>query len=254
LSSTLLVCAGCGNGLRASANFCARCGLAIGEAQSDLVQEAPRAPSEAGWHEVRPALQLFFALLTVSFAGMIAYKVGSSPWIDVAMMVADAALVLGFAFRDRRSLRAPLAGFGARPPLAKTALVLTGTALIVTGYFALLAQLGVPMLEQADEMSKAGWPLWTAYVSVAVYPAIFEELAFRGIILQRLQKVMATREAWLVQAGMFSVLHLLPMIFPSHFLLGLAFGWLRLNSGSLYPGMIAHATWNAYVVLGELSL
>jgi membrane protease YdiL (CAAX protease family) len=162
--------------------------------------------------------------------------------------------VLGFAFRDRRSLRAPLAGFGARPPLAKTALVLTGTALIVTGYFALLAQLDVPMLEQADEMSKAGWPLWTAYVSVAVYPAIFEELAFRGIILQRLQKVMATREAWFVQAGMFSVLHLLPMIFPSHFLLGLAFGWLRLSSGSLYPGMIAHATWNAYVVLGELSL
>lgn len=42
------------------------------------------------------------------------------------------------------------------------------------------------------------------------------------------------------------------MNFHSHFLLGLWFGWLRLRTGSLYPGMLAPALWNAGVLAREL--
>jgi uncharacterized protein len=34
--------------------------------------------------------------------------------------------------------------------------------------------------------------------------------------------------------------------------MGLCFGYMRVRSKSLYPGMILHATWNAYVLCGEL--
>lgn len=51
---------------------------------------------------------------------------------------------------------------------------------------------------------------------------------------------------------MFSILHLSPIIFPSHFLMGLALGFLRMRSKSLYPGMLLHGGWNAWVVSQEL--
>jgi membrane protease YdiL (CAAX protease family) len=34
--------------------------------------------------------------------------------------------------------------------------------------------------------------------------------------------------------------------------MGLIFGWLRMRTGSLIPGMILHAAWNAANILLEL--
>jgi membrane protease YdiL (CAAX protease family) len=47
-------------------------------------------------------------------------------------------------------------------------------------------------------------------------------------------------------------MHLNPVIFPTHFVMGLIFGWLRMRTGSLLPGMILHASWNAAIILLEL--
>jgi membrane protease YdiL (CAAX protease family) len=88
---------------------------------------------------------------------------------------------------------------------------------------------------------------------VSVVPAIIEELAFRGVIQSSLEKVFDARDAWIIQAALFSVLHLLPINFPSHFLMGLCFGYARNRTRSLYPGMLMHASWNAFVVLRELN-
>jgi membrane protease YdiL (CAAX protease family) len=249
------LCNACGSVLRSSSAFCASCGLRVGESPpaSAAAGSLPSVDDQAGWRALRPALQLFGAMLAVSFAGMIAYKFSTSPWIDVSMCSVDAVLISAFAFHERAALRSAL-GLVERPlPLLKTPLVLATSILLVSGYFALLERLGVPFVRYTDEMLEAGWPVWTAYLAVSIYPAVFEELAFRGIILRRLQQALGATEAWLVQAAMFSVLHLLPFIFPSHFVLGLVFGWLRLKSGSLYPGMIAHALWNAWVLWRELS-
>jgi membrane protease YdiL (CAAX protease family) len=34
--------------------------------------------------------------------------------------------------------------------------------------------------------------------------------------------------------------------------MGLVFGWLRVKSGSVYPGMLVHAAWNSWVIWSEL--
>ena len=100
---------------------------------------------------------------------------------------------------------------------------------------------------------QAGWPAWTGFVLVSVMPAIFEELAFRGVIQSSLERVFNARDAWLIQAALFSLLHLSPLVFPSHFAMGLAFGWIRMRSRSLYPAMLLHGAWNALVVFQELA-
>src|SRR6185503_5812203 len=94
--------------------------------------------------------------------------------------------------------------------------------------------------------------LWAMVLLTSVMPAIFEELAFRGVIQSSLERIFNARDAWLIQAALFSVLHLSPLAFPSHFLMGLVFGYMRMRSRSLYPGMLLHASWNALVVFQEL--
>lgn len=42
-----------------------------------------------------------------------------------------------------------------------------------------------------------------------------------------------------------------PAVLPSHFLMGLALGWLRLRTASLVPSMLVHAAWNLTVLLQE---
>ena len=63
---------------------------------------------------------------------------------------------------------------------------------------------------------------------------------------------MRLTETLIVQATMFSVLHMDPAIFASHFFFGLVVGWLRRFTRSLCPGMLVHAAWNAAIVGLEL--
>jgi membrane protease YdiL (CAAX protease family) len=123
---------------------------------------------------------------------------------------------------------------------------------LMAGYFWVLEHMGVPIWSATETFDNAGWPVWSMLLLISLMPAFFEELAFRGAIQSSLERVFNTRDAWLIQAALFSVLHLSPLMFPSHFLMGLCFGLLRRRTRSVYPGMAVHAAWNAYIVLGEL--
>src|SRR5579859_7343479 len=85
---------------------------------------------------------------------------------------------------------------------------------------------------------KAGWPLWAILGTISVEPGVFEEIAFRGIIQTKLSRILSVKEALIIQAALFSILHLNPMIFVSHFVMGLLLGWVRLRSGHVYYGML----------------
>ena len=87
---------------------------------------------------------------------------------------------------------------------------------------------------------------------VAVLPGVFEEIVFRGYVMARLEELLSPRETLVVQAALFSVLHLGVAIFPSHFGIGILLGLVRRRTGSLYPGMAVHVSWNALVVWSEL--
>jgi membrane protease YdiL (CAAX protease family) len=83
-------------------------------------------------------------------------------------------------------------------------------------------------------------------LSVAALPAIFEELAFRGVLQPLLIK--ATGKAWVgiaIASVLFSAIHFQFYGFLPRVLLGLLFGWLAYRSGSILPGIVAHFFNNA---------
>jgi membrane protease YdiL (CAAX protease family) len=94
----------------------------------------------------------------------------------------------------------------------------------------------------------AGYGWAGAALATVMFPAVFEELAFRGLIVPRLARVMSGGETAVVSGAMFAVLHLdagrVPFLLP----MGIALAVLRRRSGSLWPCVLMHLSHNAAVL------
>jgi len=249
-------CPECGGLIRAGARFCSGCGHGVGA--TAVVPAGARRPLPEGrfvanWNDLKRTVWLFGLLLLSSLVFGFVFRVNTSPWTDAVFSAVDAAIVLVFVGGRHREL---LPFLTVPHPSPRTALGLGGVSLlflgVMTGYFSLLERMGVPVAHLSETYVSEGWPVWSMFLLVCAMPAVFEELAFRGVIQSTLERVLGRREAWLIQAALFSVLHLTPLVFPSHFVMGLCFGYLRTRSRSLYPGMLLHAAWNALVLFKEL--
>ncbi len=97
--------------------------------------------------------------------------------------------------------------------------------------------------------------------AIALAPAICEEILFRGLLTPVLRRAVGTTVAIAVSAALFGLIHVDSMPngaaaptlvyyrVPFAFVLGLLLGKLRLDTGSLWPPIIAHATLNATTFL-----
>ncbi len=173
--------------------------------------------------------------------------------IWVAQII-SALVILIFWIKSRQELN-PLvcrSGFKGIFTILEIIAVILFIYIFMWFYLKLASFIGIKNILYLTDFKKHNWPLWSAFILISICPGIFEELAFRGFIMTRLEKVGSTTEALIIQAAMFSILHMLPTIFISHFIIGLTLGVVRVRSKSLYPGMIIHAAWNAIVLLEEL--
>ncbi len=87
--------------------------------------------------------------------------------------------------------------------------------------------------------------LGTTLLLLAVLPAVCEEVAFRGYILTGLERGGSPTFAVAASALMFGMMHLILQQSLAASILGLILGLIALRSGSLFPGMLFHATNNA---------
>ena len=92
--------------------------------------------------------------------------------------------------------------------------------------------------------------LIVALIVIAVLPAIGEELVFRGLIQNELNRwTKNIHVAIWISAVLFSAFHLQFFGFVPRLLLGALFGYLYVWSGNLMMAMLAHFTNNAIAVL-----
>lgn len=93
--------------------------------------------------------------------------------------------------------------------------------------------------------------------AIAVAPAVCEEILFRGLLTPVLRRAAGYYVAIVVSAALFSAIHVDALRdgtsvyyrVPFAFILGMLLAKLRLDTGSLWPSMIAHATLNATTFL-----
>ena len=120
---------------------------------------------------------------------------------------------------------------------------------VTTGVFR-LADLIFPvpqrMLEQfGKEIMPKDVPLWQLILFIAILPAICEEIAFRGTLLYGLRRKLRPVGLVLTVGIIFGLFHVaLFRILPTAFL-GVILTTMALLTGSIFPGMVAHAANNA---------
>ena len=116
--------------------------------------------------------------------------------------------------------------------------------------------LGAEQMERARGILEA-WkdvPYVIRVMSIAIVPAIFEELCFRGFLLGSLRRRTSPWLAILISAAAFGFFHILvggtlaiERLAPST-LLGIVLGWIAIRTGSVFPGMAFHILNNAAIV------
>ena len=88
---------------------------------------------------------------------------------------------------------------------------------------------------------------WAAFLCV-LGPAVFGELAFRGLLLGRLREVVGAGAGALVSALAFGLAQGIGASLPAAVVGGLVLAWLRVRSDSVVPCIVAHAIAGAAIL------
>ncbi|MEM7311679.1 MAG: ABC transporter permease subunit/CPBP intramembrane protease [Planctomycetota bacterium] len=148
------------------------------------------------------------------------------------------------------------------PLLAFLAAGLLGVSLWPLVYELVLAHrlLGIAALtpERIEGVKEliASWQTTSPFLlifAMAISPAIFEELFFRGFLFSALRNKLTPRKTIIITALLFGVFHVLTSaISIERFLpstcMGLVLGWVCWKTRSVLPGILLHACHNGLVV------
>ena len=125
--------------------------------------------------------------------------------------------------------------------------IVTGFLSIVTSAFGIESYTAV---RQAESLTTDTSPfaLVLQLFGFAILPALFEEFAFRGVVLQSLRRY-GDGFAILVSAALFGLLHGNLVQVPFAFMVGIVLGYCTVVSGSMWVGIAIHFCNNLISVL-----
>lgn len=249
-------CRSCGRLLQENSKFCAHCGISVFDTTAVFNPIRPTIPTvgeDSQWISFKQILTLYaYFMLASLIYGLVTKKI-SHPMIEVIYWLTVTVLTFYYVILNWMSLREifkfKIQNFQRYVTILCAAVV---TVLFLKFYFQLFDLLKSETVNYSSSILKNGWPIWSVFFLISVCPGIVEELAFRGVIYTKLKETFAIREAMIIQAACFSILHLLPTIFISHFVMGFFLGWVREKTGSLYLSIFFHIGWNASVVYFQL--
>jgi membrane protease YdiL (CAAX protease family) len=243
------LCRACYQPITASAKFCPACG-ANQYPTMELEQRVDHAARS--WPAVRNAI-LFYVIYLSSVVPLlwlpeedIASGLLVISFVDVVIILvywSIARVPLGPVLRPT-----PEAGRWSGIALAVLVPML---AVNLAYHFFLQRMFGIEAERIIAPFVEAGYPFWVVLFEACVMPAVWEEVAFRGLIQVRLGAAVRQREAIVLTAVLFAIIHCSALSGVYLFALGIVLGVIRARSGSLLPGMLLHFTHNLVIVLLE---
>ena len=202
------------------------------------------------------------AWFAVLWALLLVWQLNVGGGIDSRLLIAINMAIFGAAawamilryrlpVRETLSLRAP-------PPAAWLGVLIGVPAgLVLADGVVRLASLAMPIpeewIEAMAEAFGADIPVWQMLIFFAILPGVFEEIAFRGVLLHGLKSRLKPLQLVLVAGIAFGFFHVDLFRIPATSLLGILLVIAVLRSGSIYPAMAWHALHNA-LALGSARL
>jgi CAAX protease family protein len=89
----------------------------------------------------------------------------------------------------------------------------------------------------------------TGFFLICLFVPLYEEIIFRGVILDSAKKYTNFGAANIIQALFFSILHFNLFLIPVYFLFGIITGLMRKKAGGLLPGIVFHSFNNFLAII-----
>ncbi len=249
-------CAYCNAPLVSGYYFCVACATPHSRPDSVLpaVHAARLTDAQLIRRKVPQVWTVFWTFLgVVLLGGALSTLLAWSGRPDVGMLLGTVALLTTtavFSVRYWRSLAVQLRRFGFLHWAAWIGLLLLAPLLGANWLYHvwLLERLGIPSpgfdaLRDSGLISRAG-----LIVLICVFPAVLEEIAFRGLVQHWLLAAIPPLRAVALASALFMLLHFSLYSAPYLFAAGMLMGWTRWKTGSLYPSMVIHFLHNLAVV------
>lgn len=249
-------CAYCGAPLSEFFYFCLACATPYKTIGEVVTPARPRQLTAEELVAVKTpqVARLFWTYFGVILGvGVISYVLFREDRPDLQLMLNEAAImtttfVYGCIYRRALGVQLKKIGFDRGAAYVGLA-VLVPLLCLNYAYHGLLFQLVKG--DESDflaDLRKASVSEVVLVLTFCVTPAIFEEIAFRGLIQHWLQTAVSPWKALLTASFLFATMHLTIISFPYLFLAGMLFGWTKLRTGSLYPSMLLHFLHNFVVI------
>lgn len=219
------------------------------------------------------ALLVSFLVPLALFSPLIVAKMLGLPLVDQIGMTAEnfgvyvlfgqaigLLLTLFLIAKKIKKYRMPWSSIGLRGFKTFQGLrYITGYYLVLIGLLIVLAVIAsslgaeVPMRSDGksggtDALTAAGG-FWIAFALSVVLAPVIEEIVFRGVLFPALKKRYGIVVGIFVSSFVFTLVHINPVQMLSVLPLGMYLAVMYHRTGSIYPGMILHATWNLMVLL-----
>jgi hypothetical protein len=184
------------------------------------------------------------------------YEEAVTTWFSVHLM---GLVIIGAVwYFGVHRCRAPVSMLGLVPwgvPRLKTVLLAVGVLGLSLGatavYATLISAAGPEVLSPPDippDIAFPGPAVVFTFQALALATPLTEEIFFRGFVFAGLVPRLGVGRAMVASAVIFSVFHLSLGVLVPIFITGMALAWLYWRTGSLWPGIFAHAGQNALVV------
>lgn len=249
-------CPGCGAPLAPRVYFCVVCARPWRDERDVLpaLRPAPPTDGELLQKKAPQVWRLFWTYTVVVVAGLaITIAIGGREHAAASTVVLDVLLLFvtaGFSVAYGATLKPALVRTGFGSPWGWAAVGAVVPLLLLNYGWATFVEWlaggsGPPAF---DVYRDAGMSHAALVCLIAVFPAISEELAFRGLMLPWMHAAVGERKALLYSSALFAALHLSYLSLPYLFLVGWVLGLARIRSRSLYPSIVLHFLHN-YAVL-----
>jgi len=96
---------------------------------------------------------------------------------------------------------------------------------------------------------RSNYNIFFSILSIAVAPAIFEELAFRGFFLKSLEQHLSENKSIIIVSFAFALIHFSLETFLPLFVASILIGRITIKTNSIYPSMLIHFLLNSSSVI-----
>ncbi len=196
-------------------------------------------------------LQFFLGLSVVpekTFAGFV--KAVLVPQLGV-ILAPVLFMTIVLTAKPRKTLLLKLPHWTAVPAALILAVAIQPAITVLQGWVARLYPANPAFLQEMEWLGKILHQenLWLLILLVGVTPAVCEELAVRGFVLSGLRHLGYKWRAIVLSALFFGLIHGILQQSMNAFFVGLILGYVAVQSGSIFPCMAFHFTFNSLTIL-----